>query len=459
MPHTASGRYYTIVNGRRRYNARYDRAAQAPRRQQRAPAPRPRAQPRARQVVVYEQAPAPVSVPRAEVTQSSSLGRKLLEGGGQALGSIFGPVGGQFGRMAGGALSSIFGLGDYKINKNVFLSGKLPVMVNDSPSGGTIIRHNEYIGDIVTSGTANTFDIQEFDLNPAHEGTFPWLAQIAANYEEYSMEGLVFQFRSTSADALNSVNTALGSVIMATNYDASDPAFASKAEMLNYEFSTSCKPSESCLHMIECEPNQSVLSNLYCRPGDVPAGDDQRFYDMGKFQIATAGFQGTNVTIGELHATYQVRLLKPKLFASLGNDINYSLTTNGVGVTAAAPLGTAGSQVEAPGTNLTLTRTSVDITFPISRLKEQYIIELYVAGTVAGAITMPLITLTNADVVNITIVAPQSALAGATSGAALMHMRTRGDGEAPVVTFGVAGTYPTGTVTNRLYVVQTPLTG
>lgn len=54
-----------------------------------------------------------------------------------------------------------------------------------------------------------------------------------------------------SADALNSVNTALGQVIMATDYNAANPPFGQKSEMENYEFGQSCKPSESQIHPIE----------------------------------------------------------------------------------------------------------------------------------------------------------------------------------------------------------------
>lgn len=228
---------------------------------------------------------------------------------------------GDLGRTAGKHLSHLFGFGDYKVKSNVFLNGTLPQVYNMPSGGGTIIRYQEYLGDVITSDTANTFDVQSYIINPANQDTFPWLSQIAANYEQYSLEGLVFEFRSTSADALNSTNTALGTVMMATQYDVADAPFTSKAEMLNYEFSTSVKPSESCLHMIECAPRVSTLTELYTNAGGTqPAGTDPRFYNMGRFSIATTGFQGASVNVGELHCTYQVRLIKPKLFDTLGYD-------------------------------------------------------------------------------------------------------------------------------------------
>lgn len=383
------------------------------------------------------------------------MGRSILEGGGGLLGSLFGPAGAAAGKMAGSGLSTILGLGDYEIKENVFMHGTLPKIVNDSPSGGTIIRHTEYLGDVITAAVANTFTNTAYGLNPADEGTFPWLAQIAANYEEYEFEGLMFQFRSTSANALNSVNTALGTVMLATNYDSADPLFASKTEMLNYEFSCSTKPSESVLHMIECAPNQTVLGHRYTRPGLPPAGTDIRFFDLGKFQIATTGFQGTSVNIGELHATYQVRLLKPKLFVALGSDINYAHSTNGTGVTALTPLGTASARVVV-GDNIGLTITSNSVTFPVSRVIENYWVYLSYIGTVPAVMTYPIVTATNANLTP--TIGLNTPAAGETATAASMHfkMTTLGDGTFPVLTWGAAGTIPTGTVNTRLVISQSP---
>jgi hypothetical protein len=42
------------------------------------------------------------------------------------------------------------------------------------------------------------------------------------------MHGLVFEYKSMSADALNSVNTALGQVIMSVQYDAANLPFVNK---------------------------------------------------------------------------------------------------------------------------------------------------------------------------------------------------------------------------------------
>lgn len=317
-----------------------------------------------------------------------SLGRSLLEGGGQLLGSAFGV--GDLGKTAGRHLSHLFGLGDYQVKQNIFLSGRLPEVHNLPAGGGTIIRFQEYLGDVVTSGIANTFNINSYVINAGNNLTFPWLSQIAQNYEQYSFEGLVFEFRSTSADALNSVNTALGTVMMATQYDVSDNVFSSKAEMLNYEFSNSIKPSEHCLHMIECAPRQTTLTELYTLAGNPPVGYDPRFYNLGRFQIATAGFQGTNVNVGELHVTYQVRLLKPKLSDALGRDISYAVYD----LTAAGGVASFGSAQTRLADNM-------GITFPTGN-------SLRIPSTAIGSDFLLIFTSTavSAGPTNITVASP-----------------------------------------------------
>lgn len=312
-----------------------------------------------------------------------SLGRSLLEGGGELIGSAFGV--GSLGKTAGKHLSHLFGLGDYQVKENVFLHGRLPEMVNLPAGGGTVIRFQEYLGDVITSPTANTFDVQSYIINPANNETFPWLSQLAANYEQYSFEGLIFEFRSTSADALNSVNTALGTVMMATQYDVADGVFSSKAEMLNYEFSNSIKPSENCLHMIECAPRQTTLTELYTNAGQsVPAGLDPRFYNLGRFQIATSGFQGTNVTVGELHVTYQVRLIKPKLYDGLGNDAGLA-HFNCVSVGSGAAFGTDRDKVYYNNLGVTFDSNNV-LRIPSSSQPRKFLIMFYTTLVGAGSV-------------------------------------------------------------------------
>lgn len=363
-----------------------------------------------------------------------SLGRSLLTEGGSMVGGLFGMPG--LGKAAGSALSNIFGLGSYEIKHNIFMEGRLPQMMNVPSGGGTVIRFQEYLGDIITSATPGAFDMHSWIINAANRDSFPFMAQIAANYEQYQIEGLVYEFRSTSADALNSTNTALGSVLLATQYDVADALFQSKAEMLNYEYSNSVKPSENCMHMIECAPSQSVLPILYTLDGSAPSGTDQRLYHLGRFNVATIGFQAASVRIGEIHCTYQIRLLKPKIYSALGldNDLWRLQNTSYTNLLPLGPAPTASQLVD----NFGVINDSTTITIPGSSLVKYYRLEVYWKGSTTVS-TLPTINFNNATSLQV------RSTTNGTSTQECFYMiafRTNGNDLPVNIIFGLVGVLP-----------------
>lgn len=245
---------------------------------------------------------------RTTARKKPSAVGSLMRGIGGLAGRYFGGSGGaELGSKAAGWFADILGVGDYRVNSNSIIRGTDPPLFNKN-GRGTIIRHREYITDINSS---IAFEYKTFSINPGLGGSFPWLHQIASNFEEYCIRGMVFEFKSNSADALNSTNTALGTVIMATQYNTLNPPFTDKQTMENYEFCTSAKPSQSFVHPIECAVGENPLHVMYVRTGETTIGD-KRLYDLGTFQISTVGMQAASV-IGELWVTYDVEFLKPRL--------------------------------------------------------------------------------------------------------------------------------------------------
>lgn len=213
------------------------------------------------------------------------------------------------GTAAAKLVSWVTGHGDYKISGNSLLgSGAPPSFSRDGD--GIRVRHREFIADVSSIGAA--FNNTAYALNPGLPAVFPWLSTIAAGFEQYKFEGLILEFRSLSAVAVSSTNTALGAVVLATNYDPYDPQFINKQQMEGYEFSCSGPPCASMLHPIECASRMTVDPIKYVRAGGAPPGTDLRMYDMGLFQIATVGQQAAS-NIGEIWITYDVRFFKPKL--------------------------------------------------------------------------------------------------------------------------------------------------
>jgi len=195
-------------------------------------------------------------------------------------------------------------MGDYKVSSNTLMSSG-PV-----PNFGTNeirVTNREFLGNVTGS---ETFTSTIYSINPGLSATFPWLSQIAANYEQYKINGMIFQFVTTSGTAVSSTNTALGQVMFATTYDPIDSPFTNTTQMLTTLFSNYGVPHTDLVHAIECDVKQRPTQVLYVRNEAVPAGSDPRFYDLGITTIATTGMQAA-AQIGGLWVSYDVTFMKP----------------------------------------------------------------------------------------------------------------------------------------------------
>lgn len=307
--------------------------------------------------------------------------------GGVAGSAMAGPTGSALGQAAGSMVDRIFGGGSYRINSNTISNGNtIPTFQNDG--NGMKVCHREFLTDVLGS---ILFSLNSYNLNPGLFTTFPWLSQLCANFEEYVMEGLVLEYRPSSGMAISSVSSALGVVILATNYDVLESVFQTKQSMESYQFSTSTVPFNGCIHPVECKPSLNVLPSRYLRSGAIPTGADQRLYDIGKFQIATQGMQSA-YTIGELWISYDVLLRKPRLPSNLA-IVNFYSHLGELPVSTAANLnrfGTIGLSVSAASTLPGIAATGTNAV----RVKQPgyYIIMCWWYGSTAAITTVATIT-------------------------------------------------------------------
>lgn len=243
---------------------------------------------------------------------------------GQRIGNLFGRDMGKVGAEAGRLFRQVTGFGDYKVGKNNLLGAmdRLPSFRN--MSSGTRVVHREFLNDVITSPTIGAFDIQKIPIQPALLQSFPWLSASAENYQEYTINGMIYEFKSNSYNAVSSTNTASGTVIMATNYNVLDPTFPNKFTMEQTLYTCSSKPSVDLMHPIECAKVETPTNVLFTRSGPVTTGDN-RLSDWGNFYIATVGMQGASTNIGELWVTYDITLLKPKLNSTSDVADHYQL--------------------------------------------------------------------------------------------------------------------------------------
>lgn len=248
---------------------------------------------------------------KKRVTPVGKLIRAAGGAAGTALGGYFGmpALAGAAGTQLGALASRWLGFGAYTVKQNTILRSTESIPSMHKFGQSIIVRHKEYIGPIKGSIAFKTQ--YSIPLNPALQGSFPWLSGVAQRYQEYAFKGVVFHYIPSSGAAVASTNAALGTVMIQTSYRASDSAPLDKVELLNEYCASESMPSESFIHPIECDPRENPFNIHYCRAVAPPPGEPLMSYDLGKTFVATQGQQVDDKVLGDLWVTYEVELKKP----------------------------------------------------------------------------------------------------------------------------------------------------
>lgn len=175
--------------------------------------------------------------------------------------------------------------------------------------------NREFIKDIYAPAANSPFSVETLYINPGLLSTFPWLSQIAINFEEYELVQLIFTFKSTVTD-FAAASGQVGQILMATQYNPNSDTFGDKEEMMLHEGGMSCKTSESMVHGVECDPAKITGDGQkFVRAGQLPPTEDLKNYDLGKTSIAVLNVPSTYAgqQLGELWVSYTVQLRKPKM--------------------------------------------------------------------------------------------------------------------------------------------------
>jgi len=227
-----------------------------------------------------------------------------------------------------GMCSRFTGRGDYTAVNSLITGGESVVPKFAADGSSVTISNVEYVKDIYAPGTQVPFTISSLSINPGLAVAFPWLSQLAANYQEYELQQCIYTFKSTIAD-FAAASGQVGQVIMATQYNPSLEQFADKETMMMYEGSMSCKTSSSMLQGVECDPAKlaATTGRKYVRTGNVASSEDLKEYDQGVLNIALVNPPATYLgqVMGELWVSYTVTLRKPRLNSLNGNNIPYDI--------------------------------------------------------------------------------------------------------------------------------------
>ncbi len=239
-------------------------------------------------------------------------------------------AGGNMGARLGRGLANITGVGDYVLN-DTFTTGKAKKGMEPQ-----VISNVEYAFDLKSYGTADFYQARQL-CHPSNPYLFPWLAQLATLYTKYRFKQLIFEFRSSSSDY--AVAAALGTVIMAPQYNQELDAFTSKQQMEAATHAVSSKPSNSMMCGLECASKNQNLEWYYVRNDNTEA--PTQFTDWAWFNWAVAGSAApANATLGEVWVHYTVELSEPVLASSVSSYSRgvshafYSVTNTTTGAVA-----------------------------------------------------------------------------------------------------------------------------
>lgn len=359
-------------------------------------------------------------------------------------------------RRPSGFIGRISGAGDYTVHTNsISLSSRVASDVDLVPSfkgktRETRVMHREYLGDVISSSTSGAFNNVTYRLNPGIVTSFPWLSVIAQNFDQWKPNGVVVCFKSTSS-VYNGTNQALGTVIIASDYDLTDAAYSSKIEMENSEFAVSAKASDSILHPIECNVNERQVKLLKCRGVTTPS-DNLQWYDLCNLQVATQGVSGSSVNLGELWVTYDISFYKEQLYGNLfGNSILAYESTASTGISTSAYFGTNNTASSTNTLGLTLGTTT--ITFPATVSAGSYFLNFMWIGD-STAYGVPTFTLTSNCTTGPLIFGGNSAIGSTGTGVIMFYeLAVTITGPGAVITLS-GGTIPTNPTSFRFYCTQ-----
>lgn len=318
------------------------------------------------------------------------LGGGLMGIGGGPAGILAGASGGAAaGNQIGSGIGHLFGNGSYHVQSNSVFKGGVPSFDSKGKHCFRFVNR-EYCFDI--TGNTSAFSNNTYRIQPSNTLLFPWFSGQSAGFQEYRIEGLVFEFKSLSGESVNSTNTTLGYVCLGTEYNATLPPFQNKIQLENSEFAVSGAPNRDMYHILECKRQETVLGELFIDSGGIPTGQDQRLYDFGILNIAVGNQQAGNV-IGELHVVYDICCYKPITGNYSGSSVNGVHYTATSGISTSAYFGS--SPALAAGSTFVASLGTATITFPNNMPLGNYQLTYAVVGSNTASVTPPTFSYTS----------------------------------------------------------------
>lgn len=226
----------------------------------------------------------------------------------------------------------------------------LPALMPKPKSDALItVRHQEYISNVLGSTTQNTTKI---DVNPGLASTFPWLSNLARNYETYLWRSLTFEYLPEVGSQTK------GRIMMVADYDARDGIVADYRR-LGSMHGAAMGTIWSPLRLTCDKADLSKAKQFYVRSSSV-ANTDIKTYDSLSLQYNVGGTVDGAV-YGCIRASYTVDLMTPQV----EDDVAYATSKKIENTISPTPDNPFAGALVTGGANLDVNTNEGDrITFP-----------------------------------------------------------------------------------------------
>ncbi len=183
--------------------------------------------------------------------------------------------------------------------------GRTEARITSLARGSIRVQHREFIRNV---GTTETFsNLGTFPLQPGDSSTFPWLSQIAQNYERWHPTRIDFKYEPFTSTFTE------GTCAMMIDYDPKDEGPINKAELLNSSGAMRT-PVWSNLTIRSNDSELAADTHLFVRvPTRAVYPGNLRLTDSGTCFVATTEVTGDERDVGEIWVDYDITFHVPSL--------------------------------------------------------------------------------------------------------------------------------------------------
>jgi len=235
----------------------------------------------------------------------------------------------------GRAAMKAAGYGSYVTNRLVNkghdrISG-VPMFKDESDTGALKFVFRELVADIYAPKTAEEaaqFQKQVFEIQPGLYQSFPWLSQIACNYEQYKVNQLIYTYKPSVQGNVTTTSGIVGDVMLASQLNKRDKQFEDAEQLQASHGAAVGLVSDHISIGVECDPKKTPGDDVKSiRYQGLSDDRDLQDYDKGKVTIATRNLPSALVgqQIGKLYVSYNITLQRQKIVSGRAKNLRQDI--------------------------------------------------------------------------------------------------------------------------------------